>query len=135
MLRPHNLSLEGLCRQVGFYFWMLNLDSGWASGVSSPENQCRDFVCACMRMCTKDGARPRPPSGWQKEGRRLLFNQQVKDYLRPGGGGGLPHEPASARMTAHPDPQGVYDPIKIKGYGPKPFRVCKDKMVRAGRYC
>lgn len=42
----------------------------------------------------------------------------------------LPHDLESARRMAHPCPQGVYDPIKIKVCG---SRVCKSRMVRAGR--
>lgn len=134
MLGPHSLSLEGLCRQVGFTSGCLTWTLDGLLGSEALKISAETLCVVCMYAHVHRGwSATRPPSGWQNEGRLLLFNQQVKGDVQPGAGGVLPQEPASARMTAHPDPQGVYDPIKIRGRGPKPFRVCKDKMVRAGR--
>lgn len=71
--------------------------------------------------------------GGKVRGVSSSLTKRLKTSVQPSVCGDPPQDPESARVPAHPGPQGVYDPIKIKGCGLKPLRVCKHKMVRAGR--
>lgn len=113
------------CASRQIYLEVFHLES--VDGLRRAAELLQRF-CVCMCACVHCGRSRIYSLGWVVS-LRGVFSQVKDDCAALCGILPVIHSGDSST----PCPQGVYHPIKVKGFVSKPLGACKERLVRAGR--